>query len=92
MKTRALAAWAENRGFKTAICERMFDASFRRRDDEPAVALCGIDNAHGRRALDQVGFDAIEFKQLVPEPTSLALLEVGSTLLLARRQMRRAES
>ncbi|MFC7694441.1 hypothetical protein ACFQY5_37770 [Paeniroseomonas aquatica] len=58
-KTRAIAAWAEARGFHTAIHERLFDASFRRQADEPAVALCGLDNAAGRRALDQVGFDFI---------------------------------
>lgn len=58
-KTRAMAAWAETRGFRAAIHERLFDASFRRQADEPAVALCGLDNAAGRRALDQVGFDFI---------------------------------
>lgn len=58
-KTRAMAAWAERRGFQTSIQERLFDADFRRRPDEPAVALCGLDNALGRRALDQVGFDMI---------------------------------
>ncbi|HYD82754.1 MAG TPA: hypothetical protein VEA63_01855, partial [Opitutus sp.] len=58
-KTRAMAAWAEQRGFETAICERRFDAGFTRRDDEPGVALCGLDNALGRRALDSVGFDLI---------------------------------
>jgi hypothetical protein len=35
---------------------RVFDASFTRQDGEPAIALCGIDNAFGRRALDRVGF------------------------------------
>ena len=55
-KTRVMAEWAESRGFATSIHERMFDAGFRRRaGDEPAVALCGLDNAEGRRALDQVG-------------------------------------
>lgn len=58
-KTRAMAAWAERRGFATAILERLFDAQFRRQSDEPAVALCGLDNAIGRRALDQVGFDFV---------------------------------
>lgn len=58
-KTRAMAAWADQRGFETAICERRFDARFTRRDDEPAVALCGLDNALGRRALDGVGFDLV---------------------------------
>ena len=54
-----MAAWAERRGFTTAIHERLFDASFRRQEDEPAVALCGLDNGSGRQALDQVGFDFV---------------------------------
>jgi hypothetical protein len=58
-KTRTMSGWAENRGFSTRIMERMFDAEFRRRDDEPPVALCGLDNALGRRALDKVGFDLV---------------------------------
>jgi hypothetical protein len=58
-KTRAMAAWAERRGFSTSIQERMFAADFKRQADEPAVALCGLDNVAGRRALDQVGFDLI---------------------------------
>lgn len=58
-KTRAMAVWAERRGFSTEIHERLFDASFRRQDDEPAVALCGLDNGAGRQALDQVGFDFV---------------------------------
>lgn len=58
-KTRAMAAWAACRGFSTAIYERLFDVSFRRQAEEPAIALCGIDNALGRRALDQVGFDFV---------------------------------
>jgi hypothetical protein len=58
-KTRAMAAWGELRGFATAILERPFDASLRRTEDEPAIALCGLDNALGRRALDQVGFPFI---------------------------------
>ena len=56
-KTRAMAAWAERRGFSTSLQERIFAADFRRQADEPAVALCGLDNVAGRRALDQVGFD-----------------------------------
>ena len=58
-KTRAMAAWAERRGFQSSIQERLFDAGFRRQDAEPAIALCGLDNAAGRRALDKVGFDLI---------------------------------
>jgi hypothetical protein len=58
-KTRAMAAWAERQGFATRIHERLFDADLRRQDVEPAVALCGLDNAMGRRALDQVGFSLV---------------------------------
>ena len=58
-KTRAMAAWAERCGFATSIQERTFTADFKRQADEPAVALCGLDNGAGRRALDQVGFDLI---------------------------------
>jgi hypothetical protein len=58
-KTRLMAAWAEQRGFTTSLQERLFAADFKRQPDEPAVALCGIDNGVGRRALDQVGFDLI---------------------------------
>jgi hypothetical protein len=58
-KTRAMAAWAEARGFNATVVERLFAADFRRQPDEPSVALCGLDNALGRQALDQVGFDLI---------------------------------
>jgi hypothetical protein len=58
-KTRIMAAWAEQRGFATSIHERLFGSDFVRQSDEPCVALCGLDNALGRRALDQVGFDLI---------------------------------
>ena len=58
-KTRAMAAWAERRGFTISIQERLFAADFKKQAEEPAVAFCGLDNAAGRRALDQVGFDFI---------------------------------
>ena len=58
-KTRVMAMWADQRGFKTSIHERMFDANLRRQESEPGVALCGLDNAPDRRALDQVGFDMV---------------------------------
>jgi hypothetical protein len=58
-KTRAMAAWAERRGFTTSLCERLFDGRFTRHPDEPAIALCGLDNGLGRQALDQVGFDFV---------------------------------
>jgi hypothetical protein len=51
--------WAERRGFATTICERRFNACLRREEHEPSVALCGVDNAAARRALDKVGFDFV---------------------------------
>ena len=58
-KTRAMASWAERRGFTAAIIERHFKSDFQRQPDEPSVAFCGVDNALARQALDQVGFDFI---------------------------------
>lgn len=58
-KTRAIATWAEQRGFTTTICERLFDASVRRQVSEPAIGICGLDNVLGRRALDKAGFDFV---------------------------------
>jgi hypothetical protein len=58
-KTRSMATWAERRGFKTTITERLFDAHTRRQPHEPAIALCGLDNAAGRRELDHAGFDFV---------------------------------
>jgi len=55
-KTRAIAHWAERRGFKTSIVERRFAADFRVGADDPAVALCGVDNALARAALEDAGF------------------------------------
>ena len=58
-KTRAMADWAEQRGFKTAIVERRFNSDFRVDKDEPTFALCGVDNELARRALEDVGFDRV---------------------------------
>jgi hypothetical protein len=58
-KTRAMAAWAESRGFSTAIVERLFDANFKRAETDPAIALCGLDNAMGRLALDGASFPLV---------------------------------
>ena len=53
------ANWCEARGFDSALVERRFGPDFRRLPDEPPIAICGIDNALGRQALDQVGFEFI---------------------------------
>jgi hypothetical protein len=58
-KTRAMARWCEQRGFRTTITERRFAADFRVSSDEPAVALCGVDNARARAALEYPGFSRV---------------------------------
>ena len=58
-KSRVVADWLDARGFETFIEERRFGPSTRRSDDEPGVALCGVDNALARSALDEVGFELI---------------------------------
>ena len=58
-KTRVIADWAENRGYSVSLMERYFADDFTRQPMEPAIALCGLDNALGRRALDKVGFDMV---------------------------------
>lgn len=55
-KTRTMAGVLEARGFKTEIIERRFDESLRVLSDDPQIALCGLDNALGRRPLCEVGF------------------------------------
>lgn len=55
-KTRAMAAWAEGCGFTTSLVERRFDHLLQVGDDDPPVALCGVDNALARSALEDAGF------------------------------------
>jgi hypothetical protein len=58
-KTRAMAKWADKHGFKTRIVERRFPGRMILEDDDPRLALCGLDNALGRSELEQVGFGLI---------------------------------
>jgi hypothetical protein len=58
-KTREMAAWADARGFKTSIVERVFAANFRIVERDPAVALIGVDNALARQSIEDVGFARI---------------------------------
>ncbi len=58
-KTRAMARWCEERGFSTTITERRFAEDFRVSGDEPSVALCGVDNAPARAALEYPGFGRV---------------------------------
>ncbi len=58
-KTRAMAQWCAQRGFRTRIVERRFAANFEVDREEPQVALCGVDNQTARVALEDVGFAQI---------------------------------
>lgn len=58
-KTRAMAHWCEERGFRTMIVERRFAENFRVSGDDPSVALCGVDNAQARAALEHPGFGRV---------------------------------
>lgn len=58
-KTRVVAEWLEGRGFETVIDERLFGDWSRRASSEPGVALCGVDNAEARAALENAGFGLV---------------------------------
>jgi hypothetical protein len=58
-KTHAMAQWCAQRGFRTRIVERRFAANFEIDEEEPQVALCGVDNQPARAALEDVGFAQI---------------------------------
>ena len=59
MKTRAIAAWLEDRRFKVIISERRFGEWTRRGPLEPRVALFGVDNALARASLEKAGFELV---------------------------------
>ena len=58
-KSRTVGDWLEARGFEVFLDERRFGPWIRRADDEPGAALCGVDNALARAALDTAGFELI---------------------------------
>ena len=58
-KTRVTGEWLEERGFKTFLEERRFGEWIVRATDEPSVALCGVDNALARAALEKSGFGLV---------------------------------
>jgi hypothetical protein len=58
-KCRTVGDWLDARGFDTFLEERRFGSSTRRSDHEPGAALCGVDNALARAALEQAGFDLV---------------------------------
>jgi len=59
MKSRALAQWLEARRFQATLTERRFDGMTRRAQQEPSVALCGVDNGEARSHLESAGFGLV---------------------------------
>ena len=58
-KSRIVGDWLEGRGFEIFLSERRFGPSTRRSADEPGAALCGVDNALARAALEEAGFELV---------------------------------
>lgn len=58
-KTRVVSEWLEAAGFNTAIEERRFGSWIARGPHDPAVALCGVDNAATRAELGKSGFELV---------------------------------
>lgn len=59
MKTRVCGEWARARGFEIRLVERRFARDLRVASDEPALALCGVDNPQARALLEGAGFASV---------------------------------
>lgn len=59
LKTKVAAAWAEARGFAVRRVDRRLLAGDVLEDDDPRIALCGVDKIASRRLMAQTGFECI---------------------------------
>jgi hypothetical protein len=75
-KARVVAEWLEARGFETFVNESRFGAWTRRADSEPDVALCGVDNALARTALEKPQFGLVVEAGLGAGPEAFRSLSV----------------
>jgi hypothetical protein len=78
LKTRAMAKWAEARGFRTRLVERIFPGGISIAEDEPRLALGGVDNPHARAAYEDAGFDCIIEAGLGAGPSEYLALRAHS--------------
>ncbi len=58
-KARNAAAWAERLGFSTTVTERRFLDGDGPKEEEPRVALVGVDNLEARRAVAAANFELV---------------------------------
>ncbi|MDA4848785.1 hypothetical protein [Hoeflea poritis] len=58
-KTRIIGEWLDARGFNTYLLENRFGPWTTRTDEDPSVALCGVDNALARASLERPGFGLV---------------------------------
>jgi hypothetical protein len=59
LKTKVSERWTRAKGFDVRRVDRRLLASDRLDDDDPRVALSGVDKIDARRALADVGFDCV---------------------------------
>jgi hypothetical protein len=86
-KSRCVSDWLEARGFTTMLEERRFGAWTRRAADEPGVALCGVDNALARMALEKAGFDLVVESGLGAGPSAFRSISLHSSASRSAEQV-----
>ena len=75
-KARVVGAWLEALGFDIYVNERRFGPWTKRGEDEPRVALCGVDNALARAALEKPEFGLVVEAGLGAGPEAFRSLSV----------------
>jgi hypothetical protein len=58
-KARRIAGWLDERDFDTVVLENRFGPWTTRTPEDPAVALCGVDNPSARAVLEHPGFGLV---------------------------------
>ena len=59
LKSKCAEDWCRARGFTVRSIDRRLDKHLRLQDDEPVLAIAGLDRIGPRRQLSEVGFDHI---------------------------------
>lgn len=75
-KARKIGAWLDARGFDTYLLESRFGKWTTRTAEDPAVALCGVDNPAARAALEHPGFGLVVEAGLGAGPEAFRSLSV----------------